>query len=166
MTGAEAAPANAAASEASASGAVVLRLGASRYAVAMADIAEVAPVPGLTRIPGAPTWLAGVANWRGRMLPVLDLRPLLGAEVVTLPGSARLVVLSRDGVVAGVVAEAVPGVYDGDLTSAAPAPPTLAAAAAALVTGQVNDRTGPLAVLDAAAVLALRDQVDRRRHGA
>ena len=46
----------------------------------MADVAEVASVPGVTRVPGAPAWLAGVANWRGRMLPVLDLRPLLGAD--------------------------------------------------------------------------------------
>ena len=145
-------------------GGVLLRLGASRYAVAMGDVAEVAPVPGLTRVPGAPLWLAGVANWRGRMLPVLDLRPLLAAETLPLPGSARLIVLARDGVVAGVVAEAVPGVYDGELADPAPAPPTLAADAASLVLGQVADRSGPIAVLDAAAVLMLRERVDRRRH--
>lgn len=145
-------------------GGVLLRLGASRYAVAMADVAEVAPVPGLTRVPGAPLWLAGVANWRGRMLPVLDLRSLLAAEALPLPGSARLVVLARDGVVAGVVAEAVPGVYDGELADPAPPPPTLTADAASLVLGQVADRSGPIAVLDAAAVLMLRERVDRRRH--
>jgi purine-binding chemotaxis protein CheW len=145
-------------------GGVLLRLGASRYAVAMGDVAEVAAVPRLTRVPGAPLWLAGVANWRGRMLPVLDLRPLLAAEALPLPGSARLVVLARDGVVAGVVAEAVPGVYDGELADPAPAPPTLTADAASLVLGQVADRSGPIAVLDAAAVLMLRERVDRRRH--
>jgi purine-binding chemotaxis protein CheW len=139
-------------------GGVLLRLGASRYAVAMGDVAEVAPVPGLTRVPGAPLWLAGVANWRGRMLPVLDLRPLLAAEALPLPGSAR------DAVVAGVVAEAVPGVYDGELADPAPPPPTLTADAASLVLGQVADRSGPIAVLDAAAVLMLRERVDRRRH--
>ena len=45
----------------------------------MADVAEVTASRRVTRLPGAPPWLAGVANWRGRMLPVLDLRPLLGA---------------------------------------------------------------------------------------
>ena len=149
-----------------AAGGILLRLGSSRYAVAMADVAEVAAVPGVTRIPGSPAWLAGVANWRGRMLPVLDLRPLLSAAVVPLASSARLVVLARGDVVAGVIAEAVPGVYDGELADPAAPPPTLSAAAAALVVGQVVDGSGPVAVLDAAAVLALRERVDRRRHGA
>lgn len=148
-----------------AAGGVLLRLGASRYAVAMADVAEVTAVPAVTRVPGAPGWLSGVANWRGRMLPVLDLRPLLGSATVPLASSARLVVLARDDVVAGVVAEAVPGVHDGELDELAPAPPTLGADAAALVLGQLSDGTGPVAVLDAGAVLALRARVDRRRRG-
>jgi purine-binding chemotaxis protein CheW len=146
-------------------GGVLLRLGASRYAVAMDDVAEVASIPGLTRVPGAPAWLAGVANWRGRMLPVLDLRPLLAADTVPLPSSARLVVLARGGIVAGVVAEAVPGVYDGELADPVAPPPTLTPDAASLIIGQVADRSGPIAVLDAGAVLALRERVDRRRHG-
>ena len=83
-----------------------------------------------------------------------------------LASSARLVVLARGDVVAGVVAEAVPGVYDGELADPAPPPPTLTADAAPLVLGQVADSAGPVAVLDAEAVLALRERVDRRRHGA
>jgi chemotaxis signal transduction protein len=147
-----------------AAGGVLLRLGSSRYAVAMADVAEVAAVPGVTRVPGSPPWLSGVANWRGRMLPVLDLRPLLATPTVPLASSARLVVLGRDDVVVGLVVEAVPGVYDGDLGDLAPAPPTLGPDAGLLVLGQLADRNGPVAVLDAGAVLALRDRVDRRRH--
>lgn len=149
-----------------AAGAVLLRFGASRYAVDMADVAEVATVPGVTRIPGSPPWLVGVANWRGRMLPVLDLRPLLGAATVPLPGSARLVVVGRDDVAVGLVAEAVPGVYDAALGDLTPPPTTLGSEAARLVSGQVSDGLGPIAVLDAAAVLGLRERVDRRRHGA
>ncbi len=148
-----------------AAGGILLRLGSSRYAVDMADVAEVAAVPGISRVPGSPPWLSGVANWRGRMLPVLDLRTLLSTPVVPLASSARLVVLSRDDVVVGLVAEAVPGVLDGALDHLAPAPPTLGAGAGLLVVGQLNDRHGPVAVLDAGAVLALRDRVDRRRHG-
>jgi chemotaxis signal transduction protein len=148
-----------------AAGGILIRLGSSRYAVAMADVAEVAAVPGVTRVPGSPPWLSGVANWRGRMLPILDLRPLLATPTVPLASSARLLVLARDDVVVGLVVEAVPGVHDGDLDELAPAPPTLGPDAGLLVLGQLADRGGPVAVLDAGAVLALRDRVDRRRHG-
>lgn len=148
-----------------AAGAVLLRLGSSRYAVGMPDVAEVATVPAVTRIPGSPPWLPGVANWRGRMLPVLDLRPLLGGAVVPLASSARLVVVGRGDLVAGLVAEAVPGVHDAPVDDVEPVPTTLPAEAAQLVRGQVADARGPIAVLDVAAVLALRERVDRRRHG-
>jgi len=82
-----------------------------------------------------------------------------------LPSSARLLVLSGDGCTVGLVAEAVPGVHAGALADAAAPPPTLSPDAASLVIGQVLDAYGPIAVLDAGAVLALRGRLERRRRG-
>jgi purine-binding chemotaxis protein CheW len=151
-----------------AAGGVLLRLGGSRFAVAMADVAEVTALPPVTRLPGAPAWLAGVANWRGRMLPVLDIRTLVGVPVTPLASSARLVVVIaglRGELTAGLVAEAVPGVYDVAIDSMLAPPATLPTETARLVSGQVTDALGPIAVLDVEALLGLRDRVDRRRHG-
>jgi purine-binding chemotaxis protein CheW len=150
------------------SGGVLLRLGGSRFAVAMAGVAEVTALPAVTRLPGAPGWLVGVANWRGRMLPVIDIRSLVGVPVTPLASSARLVVVMsgpRAEVTAGLVAEAVPGVYDVAIDALSAPPATLPPEAARLVAGQVSDALGPIAVLDVPALLALRERVDRRRHG-
>ena len=144
-------------------GAVLLRLGASRYAIPLRDVAEVAPVPPVTRLPGSPAWLPGVANWRGRMLPVLDLRPLLGADVVPLATSARLLVVSRGEVVVAIVADTVSGVFESPIGEIQPPPATLTGDAARLVLGQACDGSGPFAVIDVEAVLAMRDRLDRRR---
>ena len=78
---------------------VVVRLGGCRYAVSMDAVAEVGRPPVLTRVPGLPSWVAGVANWRGRVLAVLDLRPLLTAGPALLDRRGRLVVLvcTNDG---------------------------------------------------------------------
>jgi purine-binding chemotaxis protein CheW len=86
---------------------VVVRLGGSRYALPMGSVAEVGRPPGLTRVPGLPAWLAGVANWRGRVLAVLDLRPLLEAAPAPLDRRARLVVLNQGGVPVGMLTEGV-----------------------------------------------------------
>jgi chemotaxis signal transduction protein len=141
---------------------VVLRFGGARYAVDMAAVAEVVPVPGITRLPGVPPWLAGVVNWRGRVLPVVDLRPLAGADQAPLPSSARLVVLAHDDHEVGVLADFVPGLLEasGDLVDGIPA--TVAAAIAPLVRGVV-DHDGPVALLDAAAVMRLRGQLPSAR---
>ena len=134
---------------------VVLRLGSARYVVPMAHVAEVVHVPRTTRVPASPGWLVGLANWRGRVLPVLDLRPLLGAETVPLATSARLVVLTLDDVEAGLLADQVPGPLPQGEWTVAPPPPTAASAAADLLAGVLQDDGGPVSLLDAAAVLSL-----------
>lgn len=142
--------------------AVVVMLGDGRFAAALDTVAEVGRVPSVTRIPGAPGWLAGVANWRGRLLPVLDLRTLLGAPGAPLGTSARLLVLSLDGVSAGIVVDSVEGT--GVLDSAVEEfPAALADRGSFLLAGQVPSADGPVAVLDIHAVLRLREQLPRAR---
>jgi purine-binding chemotaxis protein CheW len=124
----------------------------------MDTVAEVGRTPGVTRVPGTPSWVRGVTNWRGRILGVLDLCELLGLPPVDA-GDGRLVVLSRNGSMAGVVAERVDGVMDIDTEALEPALLTLPAEAGALLAGQLTDEHGPVGVIDAGAVFALRHRV-------
>jgi chemotaxis signal transduction protein len=142
--------------------AIVVRLGVARYAVPMADVAEVVPVPRVTRVPGMPPWLAGVVNWRGHVLPLLDLRPVLGEPSSPLPTSSRVVVLTRDGIEAGLVVELVTGLLAPTHALPIPAPSTASSDAVDLVVGVV-DADGPVSLLDAAAVLELRRSLPSTR---
>jgi purine-binding chemotaxis protein CheW len=142
---------------------VVVRLGGCRYAVPMPVVAEVGRPPGLTRVPGLPAWVAGVANWRGRVLAILDLRPLLACEAAPLDRRGRLVVLSRGGMTAGLLTEGVEGTSDVDPESVQPALAHLPASAGALLAGQVNDAIGPIGVLDLEALFGLADSLPRAR---
>src|SRR5215813_13504069 len=83
--------------------AIVVMLGSGRFAVDLESVAEVGRAPAVTRVPGLPSWLAGVANWRGRILPVIDLRTLLGADPTPLDERGRLLVLSDGKVVVGML---------------------------------------------------------------
>jgi chemotaxis signal transduction protein len=136
---------------------VVVRMGNGRYALELTVVAEVLPLPSTTRLPGGPLWLDGIANWRGRVLPVLDLRPLLGAERRPAASSARLVVLRHEDVEAGVLVDAVLGLLTWD-TELLEVPGTVPPAAASILSGTVDDGR-PVAVLDAVSVLALRGQL-------
>jgi purine-binding chemotaxis protein CheW len=128
----------------------------------MSSVAEVVPVPVLTRVPGGPSWLSGVVNWRGRVLPVVDLRPLVGANLSPLPSSARLVVLAEDDIEVGLVADMVPGLLNCDTDQLEAVPATISTGMASLVRGVV-DVDGPVALLDTDAVLRLRDQLPAAR---
>ena len=147
-------------------GAVVVRLGGTRYGIAMDAVSEVGRMPRLTRVPGVPGWMAGVANFRGRILPVVDLRPLLEAPQISPGTAARLLVLTKDSVGLGLLTEGVEGTAQVDVDAVLPPPGTLSAEAAGLLLGQITDQRGPLALLDVTAVFALRDRLPRARRTA
>lgn len=149
---------------ATADDAIVVWLGSGRFAVDLASVAEVGRVPAVTRVPGLPAWLAGVANWRGRILPVLDLRSLLGAEPADLDNRARLLVLAEDPVAVGLLVEAVEGTTD--LPDVAAFPVASAPGGSHLLSGQVPREDGPIAVLDVGAVMRLREGLPRGRRTA
>src|ERR1700752_785604 len=56
-----------------------LRMAGDLYLVAREETREVLGVPtGTTRVPGARSWIKGLANVRGQLLPIIDLRHFLG----------------------------------------------------------------------------------------
>jgi purine-binding chemotaxis protein CheW len=75
--------------------AVVFRLGDERYAFSSEQVLEVRALPVLTRLPSAPAFVAGLVNVRGRIVPVVDLRPLFGLAAPA--GAARSIVLVSSG---------------------------------------------------------------------
>ncbi len=56
------------------------RLGDEQFIVSRDSIREVLMVPAfITRVPGARSWVRGLANVRGHLLPIVDLKAFLGA---------------------------------------------------------------------------------------
>lgn len=141
---------------------VVVRMGGGRYGLCAPDVAEVVAVPTVTRLPGVPSWIVGIANWRGRVLPLVDLRALIGLAVTPLPSSARVVVLAVDDVEVGVLVEAVAGLAP-VVEPLPPLPATVRHADTDLLRGlSESDAGGPLVVVDTAGVLALRSRLPGR----
>jgi chemotaxis signal transduction protein len=113
-------------------------------------------LPGLTGVRGTRVWLAGVAKWRGRILAVLEVGPLLGAAITPTGSLGRLVVLTEGAITVGLLTEGVQGVVDCEEDRMDQPPMTLDSDASSLLIGQFTEPTGPIAVLDPAAVLNLR----------
>jgi chemotaxis signal transduction protein len=140
-------------------GHVVIRLGDASCAVPMSAVAEVGRLPKITRIPGTPAWVAGAANWRGRILAVLDIRSLLGSTPTRTGTLGRLVVLTDGQVTAGLLTEGVQGILTDVGSRMEPVPSALEASARNLLIGQITEPTGPVAILDCDAILALRNEL-------
>jgi purine-binding chemotaxis protein CheW len=75
---------------------VVFRLERDRYALPLSAIREVVVAPAeYTRVPRAPPTMKGVMNLRGRVVPVIDLRTLLGVQAVGVANRVILLELGR-----------------------------------------------------------------------
>jgi purine-binding chemotaxis protein CheW len=80
-----------------------------RYAVGLDDVSQVLEAKGISPLPGAPRWLLGAMIARSRVVPVLDLRQILGLEGGGLSDLTRVVVVEEDGDVFGLAVETLEG---------------------------------------------------------
>jgi twitching motility protein PilI len=86
------------------------RLGAEHFVVARHDVREVMPVPDqITRVPGAKPWLRGVANVRGQLLTIVDLRAFLGGGSSLPDRRGRILVPASRDIPTGLVVDEVVG---------------------------------------------------------
>jgi chemotaxis signal transduction protein len=134
---------------------ILLQLAGSAYALPARSVREIVRLPAVTRVPGLPAHVAGLANVRGRVLCVLDLRPLLGLE----PSRGdRLVIIEQDGVAAGLVVDAARDLIEreGPLE---PLPPGLPAEALPLLAGLLVVGGEAVAMLVPDGVFALRTRL-------
>lgn len=72
---------------------VLFQLGRDRYALAANQVVEVAPLVHLKKIPQAPAGVAGVFDYRGTPVPVVDLNALLFGVPAPLRLSTRIVLV-------------------------------------------------------------------------
>lgn len=79
------------------------------FVVPRADVREVLTVPALTPVPGAAEWLLGVANIRGELLSVVDLRMLAGYAAQPPGRHSRIIVFQQTQAALGVLVDGVYG---------------------------------------------------------
>lgn len=84
---------------------IVFRLSGRHYGVPVVDVVEVLRMVSVTSVPDAPEWVAGVIDLRGRTLPIVDLRTRLGLDHRPPDLDTMIVVVSRDGCLAGLIVD-------------------------------------------------------------
>ena len=94
---------------------VTFRVGDATYAVPAADVLHLDSYEAATHVPGAPSYVAGLVQVRGRLVPVIDLRIRFGLPRADASASAeaaaqavidrRVVVLQLGTRVAGLLVD-------------------------------------------------------------
>ena len=93
-------------------GSLVFSVSGERYAAPVERVVRLDRLGAVTPTPNTPAWVLGVTNVRGEIVPVLDLRRLLGLPAAPSAGARRLVQLKgpAPGLAAGVVVDGLHGI--------------------------------------------------------
>jgi twitching motility protein PilI len=88
---------------------VGFRIGNSRLIASMSEVKEILDLPDYTLVPGVKPWIVGVANVRGSLLPILDMKSYLLGEDIKNRQRGRVIVIDYKGFNTGLIVEEVYG---------------------------------------------------------
>lgn len=99
---------------------ISFRIDGNNLVTPLGEVVEILDVPELTLVPLTRPWVRGLANVRGKLLPVIDLNSYLNGASTRLTGKSRVLVIDCNGVYSGLVVDEVLGLRhfrDDELTA-------------------------------------------------
>ncbi len=127
------------------------RFGEETYAFASTSVREVYAPKSITLLPCTPPFLLGIMNVRGRILPVIDIKPLFGQPSPPRQAQDKVIIIHAAGMEVGLLADTIIGVRTVSMSAIHPPLPTLAEPHSRYIRGLTNDGT---IILDAALLLS------------
>lgn len=150
---------------------VVFELSNEHYGVDISAVESIIKMQPITAVPQAPSFVEGITNLRGSILPVMDLRKRFGlrdtSQMDGKPTSqhdeSRIVVVSMDGMKVGMIVDAVSEVLRVPADAIEPPPPMVTSINSAFITGIAKVGEKLIILLDLARILTVSEK-DQMAH--
>lgn len=132
---------------------VSFNIGDEEFGVDILKVQEIIRLVEITRVPNAPSFVEGVINLRGKVIPVIDLRKRLGMPSITASSESRIVVVELESRIIGFLVDCVNEVLRISSSITEPPPAIIAGIDADYITaiGKLEDRI--LILLDLERIL-------------
>jgi purine-binding chemotaxis protein CheW len=114
---------------------VAFRIENQTYAFRIEQIQEIVILSQITRTPQVPAYVEGVANLRGAIIPVINLRKLFGLEPKPIDADTRTIVVNVGKRTIGCTVDTVTQVVRIDQDAVRPAPETVTGHGANYIAG-------------------------------
>jgi purine-binding chemotaxis protein CheW len=86
---------------------VVLQLGGESYGVDIARVQEIKVMSPITGVPGAPPFIEGIINLRGKITPIVNMHTRFGRPKAPYTKDTRIVVVDMQGTWVGLIVDSV-----------------------------------------------------------
>lgn len=137
---------------------IVFRIDAQEYCIDVGKVREIRAWTPATTIPHAPTFMRGVINLRGTVLPIVDFAARLGFGATEPTSRHAILVAEVHGKIIGLLAEGVSEILTIGQTEIQPTPEVASRAARDLVSGVIAMDGRMISRIDLDAVFPREDR--------
>jgi purine-binding chemotaxis protein CheW len=102
---------------------VTFNLDNEEYAVDILKVQEINRMTEITRVPNSPSYVEGVVNLRGKVIPVVNIRMKFNLPERETDARSRIMIMDIQGITMGVVVDSVSEVLRIPVGIVDPAPP-------------------------------------------
>jgi len=88
---------------------VGFRIGANNLVTPLGEVVEIIDYPDISVVPLTQSWVRGIANLRGNLLPVIDLNGYLNGSVAQITSRSRVLVVDYNGIYSALAVDEVYG---------------------------------------------------------
>jgi len=137
---------------------VVFDLAGEHYGVDIATVESIIKMQPITAVPHTLSFIQGVTNLRGAVLPVIDLRKRFGLPAGEDTKDTRIVVVEMNGETVGMVVDAVSEVLSVPAENVEPPPSLVSTVESVFITGIARVGERLVILLDLNQVLKAEEQ--------
>jgi purine-binding chemotaxis protein CheW len=137
---------------------VVFELANEFYGINIAVVESIIKMQAITQLPQTPSYVKGVTNLRGSVLPVIDLRTRFSLEAQVANRQTRIIIVTMGSVKVGVVVDGVSEVLRVSDELIEPLPPMVNTVNSIFLKGIVRLENRLIILLELGKVLDLEEQ--------
>lgn len=127
---------------------VVFKLGNEEYGVQITQVKEINRLTTATKVPKSPSFVEGIINLRGQIIPIIDLKKRFDLELTEYTGEARIIVIQVGAQTFGIKVDAVSEVLRINTDTIENAPEIVSGIDAQYITGVAKEGERLLILLD------------------
>ena len=137
---------------------VVFELANENYGLDISAVEGIIKMQAITKMPQAPSFVEGVTNLRGTVVPVIDLRKRFGIVSLDHTKDTRIVVVYMEKTKIGMIVDGVSEVLRIPEEAIEPTPPMVSNVNTAFIRGIAKLENRLVTLLDLSKVLSLEEQ--------
>lgn len=96
---------------------IIYRIDSDEYGADINTVSVIEKMLNITRVPKTPTYIKGVINLRGEVIPVMDLRTRFGLSEKEADDDTRIIIATINDISYGIIVDSVTEVLHIDETS-------------------------------------------------